>query len=213
MALEVEARFRADGEATLDRLAARSALGAAELGAPRTVDEVDRYLDTPSGRLRAARWACRLRSREGATRISLKGPPDVAASGWLHRRPEVEGPATDDIDPARWPASPALELLIDLSGGAQLREWLRLVQRRTERPVHLARRHVGTLTLDAVAAERDGRRLGVLHVVELEIRAETGVEADLAPLAEILAAEPGLEPEPRTKLELALAFGAGRPAA
>lgn len=206
MALEVEARFRADGQTTLDRLATRATLGGAQLGEPRTVDEVDRYLDTPDGRLRAARWACRLRSREGQTRISLKGPPDVPASGWLHRRPEVEGPATDEMDPGRWPASPALELLGRLSGDAPLVEWLRLVQRRTERPVVVEARHVGTLTLDAVVAERDGRPLGDLHVVELEIRAESGVEADLAPLAGVLEAEPGLAPEPRTKLELALAF-------
>ena len=206
MALEVEARFRADGQATLDRLAARPTLGAAQLGEPRAVEEVDRYLDTHDGRLRTALWACRLRSREGATRISLKGPPDAPASGWLHRRPEVEGPATDVIDPRRWPPSAARDLLDELARGAPLVEWLRLVQRRTERAVVVAGRHVGTLTLDAVAAERDRRALGNLHVVELEIRAETGVEADLAPLAEVLAAEDGLAPEPRTKLELALDF-------
>ncbi len=206
MAVEVEARFRADGSATLEMLATQPTLGAAQLGEPRTVDEVDRYLDTRDGDLRAARWACRLRSREGVTRISLKGPPDVPASGWLHRRPEVEGPATDSIDPRAWPASPALDLLDELSRGDQLVEWLRLVQRRTERGVVVGDRHIGTLTLDAVAAEREGRPLGELHVVELEIRAEGGVEADLAPLAEILAREPGLKPEPLTKLELALAL-------
>ena len=49
-------------------------LGRAVLGPARTVDETDRYLDTDDGRLAAALWACRLRSREGTTRISLKGP-------------------------------------------------------------------------------------------------------------------------------------------
>ena len=76
MPTEVEAKFRAEVRRTADELAAASASRArASSEPPRTVDEVDRYLDTDDGRLAAARWACRLRSREGATRISLKGPP------------------------------------------------------------------------------------------------------------------------------------------
>ena len=75
MPTEVEARFRAESAEPLAELAGRARLGRARLGSPRTVDETDRYLDTIDGRLAAARWACRLRSREGTTRISLKGPP------------------------------------------------------------------------------------------------------------------------------------------
>jgi inorganic triphosphatase YgiF len=209
MALEVEARFRATDAETLGRLAARDTLGVATLGEARTVLEIDRYLDTHDGRLAAARWACRLRSRDGVTRISLKGPPEGSAGGWLHRRPEVEGAASDEIDPAAWPPSSALALLTELSGRAPLLETLRLTQERTERSVAVDGRSVGTLTLDAVAAERAGTWLGDMHVVELEIRGD-GVELDLAPLADELSREPGLSPEPRTKLELALVM-AGTP--
>ncbi len=209
MALEVEARFRADDAETLRRLAARGTLGVATLGEPRTVLETDRYLDTTDGRLGAARWACRLRSREGVTRISLKGPPEGSGGAWLHRRPEVEGAASEHVDPAAWPPSPALALLAELSGQAPLVETLRLTQERTERSVVVAGRTVGTLTLDAVTAERAGERLGEMHVVELEIRGD-GVELDLAPLAHELAREPGLSPEPSTKLELALAMAGPR---
>lgn len=208
MGVEVEARFRADGRAPLERLAARPTLGNATLGQPRTVLEEDRYLDTEDGRLGTARWACRLRSREGVTRISLKGPPDAPVTGWLHRRPEVEGPASAVIEPNTWPASAARDLLLELSGGAPLVEWLRLLQERTERAVTLDGRAVGALTLDAVTAERAGDRLGEMYVVELEIQAEGDPDRDLTPLAEALAIEPGLEPEPRTKLELALELAA-----
>ena len=205
---EVEARFRASGRAPLERLAARAALGMAVLGAAKTVLEEDRYLDTADGRLRAARWACRLRSREGTTRISLKGPPETPTTGWLHRRPEVEGPASALVDPYAWPESPARSFLLELSGGAPLVEWLRLLQERTERAVAIDGRSVGGLTLDAVTAEQAGVRLGDLYLVELELRAEADPDRDLPALAQALAAEPGLEAEPRTKLEIALELAA-----
>ncbi|HEX9609599.1 MAG TPA: CYTH domain-containing protein [Candidatus Limnocylindria bacterium] len=205
---EVEARFRADGGAPLARLAVRPTLGRATLGAARTVLEEDRYLDTEDGRLRALRWACRLRSREGTTRISLKGPPATPATGWLHRRPEVEGPASPRVDPEAWPESPARALLLELSGGAPLVEWLRLLQERTERPVSIDGRPVGGLTLDTVSAERGGQALGEMYLVELELRPDADPERDLPALARALAAEPGLRAEPRTKLEIALELGA-----
>lgn len=204
MAVEVEARFSAAGRGALDRLAARASLGGATLGPARTVLELDRYLDTADGRLGSARWACRLRSREEITTLSMKGPPDAPVTGWLHRRPEVEGPASSHADPDGWPPSAARDLLRELSGGAPLVERLRLLQERTERAVTLDGRMLGTLTLDAVTVQRGGTWLGEMHVVELEIRAGGDADRDLAPLAEALALEPDLQPEPRTKLELAL---------
>ncbi|MGH2418652.1 MAG: CYTH domain-containing protein, partial [Candidatus Limnocylindria bacterium] len=137
MPTEVEAKFRAESAEPLAELATRPRLGRAVLGRPRTVDETDRYLDTADGRLEAARWACRLRSREGTTRISLKGPQVEGTVGWYHRRPEVEGPATPTVDPDGWPPSPALDLLATLRAGRPLVERLRLQQRRTERAVAL----------------------------------------------------------------------------
>ena len=212
MPTEVEAKFRAETAEPLIELAARPRLGRAVLGIARTVDEVDRYLDTDDGRLAAARWACRLRSREGATRISLKGPPIGPVDAWRHRRPEVEGPATDVIDPDGWPTSPALELLTTLRDGRPLGERLRLYQARTERAVTLPDgTPIGTLTLDRVRMSADGSDLGKLFVVELELdaRSESG-EAELDGLAAELAATDGLLPEPRSKLEHALDLMAHR---
>ena len=206
MPTEVEAKFRAESAEPLIELAARRRLGRARLGTPRTVDEVDRYLDTDDGRLAAARWACRLRSREGATRISLKGPPTGAVTGWQHRRPEVEGPATDTIEPDDWPASPALELLTQLRGGRPLIERLRLYQARTERAVTLADgASIGTLTMDRVRMTAAGADLGRLFMVELELDASSEAgEAELDGLAAELEATDGLLAEPRSKLEYAL---------
>ena len=208
MATEVEARFRAADDETLVRVAALERIGEAHLGPPVAVDEEDRYLDTADGRVAASHWACRLRTREGVTRISLKGPASapVEADPWLHRRPEVEGPAASTLDPAAWPPSAARDRLLELSGGGELRERFRLLQRRTERTVTLGGRALGTLTIDAVRIVQAGRELGSLRIVELELAApNAATETSLAELARALSEVPGLAPEPRTKLEQAAA--------
>jgi inorganic triphosphatase YgiF len=207
MAVEVELKFRAAGDDVLRRLAGIAALGPATLGPPRTVDELDRYLDTEDRRMAEARWACRLRSREGSTKISLKGPPQPSAhaDGALHRRPELEAPASADLDPSRWPASEARALVDRLRGERSLVERLRLRQQRAEREVSLDGASIGVLSLDRVEVEREGAHLGTLHAVELEVN--SGEEASgeqLVRLADALHAIDGLEPDRLTKLEHAL---------
>jgi inorganic triphosphatase YgiF len=202
MALEIEARFRATG-AALRTLTNADRLGPAGLGPPRTVSEIDRYLDTDDGRLAAAHWASRLRSRGDVQRLSLKGPPDPAGGAWLHRRPEVEGPATRSLDPATWEPSEARALLEELTGGRPLRERFRLDQRRTERAVVVGGRQLGTLSLDAVRIWSADRDLGPLAIVELEL-ADPADADELAALAEALEAVDGLVAEPMSKQDHAL---------
>jgi len=209
MATEVEARFGASGPEPLASLATVPRLGPAELGPAAASSETDVYLDTADGALAAARWACRLRTRGERITLSLKGPPEGAGGGWLHRRPEAEGAATEQRDPAAWPPSPARELLEHLSGGSPLVERFVLHQQRVERSVTHGAHRIGTLSLDTVDVEHAAARVGRLHVVELELSAGTEDEAVLEPLAAALGAVPGLTPAPRTKLERALALIAG----
>lgn len=206
MATEVEARFRASGPGPLAALVAVDRLGPAELGTATASLEVDVYLDTHDGAMAEARWACRLRTRDGRATLSLKGPPDPAAGGWLHRRPETEGPASEERDPATWPPSAARDLLERLTGGAPLVERFVLHQQRVERTATAGARRIGTLSLDTVDVEHGGAAVGRLHVVELELAAGTEDESVLDPLARELERMPGLAPEPRTKLERALAL-------
>ena len=207
MPTEIEARFRATTEPVLDELAAWTRLGAAELGDPVASDEVDRYLDSADGRLAEARWACRLRSRGDGWRVSLKGPMSLAEPGhgpaWFHARPELEGPASDSVDPADWPPSPARDRLVELSGGAPLAEQVRLLQRRRERSVTADGRRVATLSLDVARIVAHGVAYGTLLVAELELAPDAPTEL-LAPMAATLAAVPGLEADPCSKLERAL---------
>jgi inorganic triphosphatase YgiF len=205
--LETELKFRAETDATLDALASRPGLGPATLGPAHVVDEMDRYLDTEDRHLARARWACRLRTREGRTVVSLKGPSQHAAGAALHLRPELEGPADGGLDPARWSPSSARDLLTGLTGGAPLAERLALAQRRTEREVLLAGRRVGLLSLDRARVVHAGEEVGVLRVVELELApAALAGGLDPAPLERALAAIPGLTPDPASKLERALAL-------
>ncbi len=208
-ALEVELKLRAD-EAALDALAVLPRLGPATLGPAREIDELDRYLDTAGGALAAARWACRLRTRDGRGWISLKGPAEHAAGDSLHRRPEVEGPAPAHADapPASWPGSAARDLVLRLAGAEPLHEILRLRQRRTERQVLVGGRRVAILSLDRVRVERRGRELGEMRVVELEL--DPGLAAPLQrAVVDALRGRAGLRPEPWSKLERALHLALG----
>lgn len=205
--IEAELKFWAADERPLEALTEAATLGPATLGPPRTVEERDRYLDTADLRLSAARWACRLRTREGRTIVSLKGPAEHAPGDLLHRRPEVEGPADVSPEPSAWPPSAARELLLQMTRGGDLVERFSLAQQRTERTVSLAGRPAGTLSLDRVRMLHDGLEIGRLAVVELELEAgalEGGV--DPAPLASALTAVPGLVADPTSKFERALAL-------
>lgn len=204
--LETELKLRAD-EVALRSLAAMKTLGSARLGPMREVDETDVYLDTADRRLGAARWACRLRLREGRRLISLKGPAEHAAGDALHRRPEVEGPGPaadrEAADPRAWPPSAARDLARRLAGEAPLEERLTLRQHRAERRVTVDGRRVALMSLDRVRVERRGAPLGELRVVELELLPGMA-ETWLPEVSDALQAMPGLQLEPASKLERAL---------
>jgi len=205
--IEAELKLRAPDEATLDALRDIPLLDGMRLGTPRTVEEIDVYLDTAAGDLAAARWACRLRTRGRRRWISLKGPARHAPGEALHRRPELEGPLVGALRPATWPDSAARRLLLELAGDAELEERLTLRQERTERSVtDDGDGRVGVLTLDRVEVLVSGRPRGRLLVVELELDPELA-EARLTELAARLLAAlrvRGLVPEAASKLELAL---------
>jgi inorganic triphosphatase YgiF len=204
-AIESELKFIADGGTPLSRLAMRRTLGRARLGPSHIAQELDRYLDTAGLRLAALGWACRLRTRDGTTSLSLKGPPRHAADAVLHRRPELNGPAEPEPTPAAWPPSEARDLLDAMSGGEPLVERFTLLQTRTERGVLMGEIRTGTLSLDRVHVVEDGVELGLLHIVELELDPAVGpVERHADHLSRALARIDGLRPDPRTKVQHAL---------
>ena len=205
--VEAELKYTALTERPLQELERAEALGPARLGVARTVAELDRYVDTLDLRLAAVRWACRLRSREGRTIVSLKGPAEHAAGDLLHLRPEVEGPADSGVDAKAWPPSPARDQLLAMTGGAALVDRFSLEQERTERSVSVGPARIGALSLDRVRVVLDGNEIGRMAVVELELEPKALAEGlDLAPLSMTLSAMDGLVPDPSSKFERALAM-------
>jgi inorganic triphosphatase YgiF len=202
--IEAELKYIAADERPLLHLATTDRLGPAILGPPSTVAELDRYLDTADLRLAAVRWACRLRTRDGRTIVSLKGPAEHAAGELVHRRPELEGPAGSNLDAAGWPVSEARDRLVALARGQPLAERFRLEQNRTERSVTVRREAVGILSLDRVRVLRDGQEHGRLLAVELEFASGAGADLDHRPYTTVLSGVAGLTPDPMSKLERAL---------
>jgi inorganic triphosphatase YgiF len=205
--VEAELKYTALDERPLEDLEVAEMLGPAHLGPARTVAELDRYFDTADLRLAAARWACRLRTREGRTIVSLKGPAEHQPGDVLHLRPEVEGPADPDLGARAWQPSAARDELLAMTGGAALQERFSLEQERTERSVNVAGTRVGGLSLDRVRVMHGGIEIGRMAVVELEL--DPGALAqgvDHAPLSLALSAVDGLVADPSSKFERALAI-------
>ena len=192
--LEVELKLAARDDEPLRHLAGAPSLGPAALGQARHVAETDRYLDTANRHLAAAGWACRLRSRGPRTIISLKGPAEHRAGEALHRRPEIEGPEAE-------------RRAMELAGGQPLLELVRIEQARITRAVTRHATPIGDLWLDRCRIVAEGRTLGQLRVVELEL---AGTEAGAQDVLAALLAVPGLAPDPLSKLEHALALLEGR---
>ena len=131
--IEVEIKYD-----VLDRVAARATLASDQLGGLRAAGPavrirlVDRYLDTPDARLRAAGWAARVRSVGELSRIELKALRPADEVG-VARRQEFEGDAGPGLSPDAWPTSAARRRLIQLTRGEPLVEVLVLRQDRIAR--------------------------------------------------------------------------------
>ena len=102
------------------------------VGPVRHVVVLDRYVDTPDGTLDAALARARLRESRGRTEVTFKRQ-GVVGEGGVTERTELEGEASPDLHPARWPDSAARRALVGLTRGAPLVETARLRQHRLVR--------------------------------------------------------------------------------
>ncbi len=200
--IEVEVKFD-----VLDRAAARSTLLAAHLGQIAAAGPaarlrlVDRYLDTPDGRLREAGWAARIRTIGSSSRIQLKELASTDAVG-VARRQEHEGPAEAGVVPDDWPVSAARRRLLQLLHGEPPVETLVLRQDRLTRQFGDLSGRL-ELSLDRVEVLVDGRPVARRLVLEVEQQDATEVAFRRA-LAH-LGALPHLAPARSTKLAWGMA--------
>jgi CHAD domain-containing protein len=115
----------------------------------------------------------------------------------LHRRVELEGPATRSLDPATWPDSAAKERLIGIIGEAPLRIRFIVQQRRAVRNLHDEEGHSAELSLDEVRVRSRGKNVGSFNALEVEAVGEAGALLDR--IAANLESSGLVEPEPRSK--------------
>ncbi len=200
--MEVELKYRMTDVATGERLLAADDLaGFAATGPVETVRHEDRYVDTADGALEAAGYAGRLRSTGSGTILTLKGLERHDDGAALQRREEHEGPADPGRPPADWPASEARDAVIQIAGDRALHDLVELRQVRQKRfyarngtVVEVSVDDVEVLVATAVAE----------RFVELELELREGDEAELEPLADMLAEIEELVAVDSSKFERAL---------
>lgn len=137
----------------------------------------DVYFDTPERALAAAGLGARLRTGDHPPTVTLKAAAGGDPASAIHRRHEIEGPATERLELADWPASTARDVLLGLAGDRPLVERFVLDQRRLERPIESGGARM-MLSLDEIEVRRAGRRIGHFDMLEVELRA--GPEEPLA---------------------------------
>lgn len=174
---------------------------------PRAVGEhwrssaiVDRYFDTADGALSAAGYGARLRRVSGRTMLTVKS--DLEVHGGLHRRVELEGPASQALAWRRWPDSEARARVAAVTDDQPLIERFVVRGRRRERTLSLERARV-IVSIDDAVVEWCGAHAGELRQLEFEL--QEGDEGALHGVAERAELTSFLRPESRSKLAMAAA--------
>jgi inorganic triphosphatase YgiF len=201
--VEVELKLAVDDPERIRELVARPEphllAGFQAAGALRQVEVLDRYVDTADGALEGGLARARLRSSDGNVRLAFKR--QGAEEAGVTTRVELEADATPDLDPARWPDSPARRELLAAVGSSRLVETARLRQHRLVRDVARGETRV-ELSLDRLEA-LDGDSV-VATRWELEAELKAGRREDLAELSNALRVHPGLSLAAESKRLFAL---------
>jgi CHAD domain-containing protein len=198
--IEVEAKYRIATSGAADRYLVAPELGPfVAQGAVRQIRIQDRYVDSPDWALARAGFAARLRKTSRGTQIGLKAR--AAASGHVHRREEIEGPADDGLTPSAWPASSARDVVLELCGDQQLVEVVTLRQLRRIRPMQ-ASDSTAELSVDEVEVVSRGETIDRFEELELELK--SGGEEELGQVVAIFDKDAVLRRQTRSKFDRAL---------
>ncbi len=180
---EVELKYRVTDVAALRAWLDRelvAALPDVTIGLPTSKQVEDRYFDTAREALRHHGFGARLRRSGGRHLVSVKSvvtddgrdEPDEThaddqAANPLHRRIELEGPASASLDPRSWPSSPARELIEELRGPARLRGTFTIRQLRHVQDLRAADGSA-QLSLDEVRVMAGRSEVGTFAELEIE---------------------------------------------
>ncbi len=133
----------------------------------RTFTITDRYFEAADGALSGAGYGARLRKAGRRTTLTLKA--DIEVEGALHRRIELEGPATQQLSPDEWPQSEARDRLVELVGETRLVERFVVRQRRREREIRVGGALL-VVSMDTGVVRVAGVEAGRISQLEFERR-------------------------------------------
>ncbi|MSP13003.1 MAG: CHAD domain-containing protein [Chloroflexi bacterium] len=198
--METELKFCID-EPGLDLLADKTTIGSFQVLDGSHSYDLDTYYDTPSHKLQAGGYACRIRLHDGQPIATLKSLG--AGGGALHIRTELETHLTKPVPDLRtWPNGPAREIATELTGGEDLHPIVTLEQTRQVKPVLSNGQKIATLSLDRITAHIDGSSHTWCEVeVEMEQDTPTNI---IQALSDLLHQQAQLQPEGISKFELAM---------
>jgi len=197
---EIEAKFSVTDELLAQQLQTVETLGALKLSRGKTSRVRDTYLDTPDRKLFAAGYFCRRRKQQAGLLITVKKIVDSV--GAIHDREELEIKLDQNAPPSKWQDSPARDRVLSIIGDAPLRTLVTLQQTRFKRDVLKDEAIIAEWSVDDVRAKNQEQRFWEL---EIELKS-AGTPADLENIVASVQADWELSPEPKSKLERALAW-------
>ena len=205
---ELELKYAVSDVDAVRQLVGGDSLAGLTAGPWRTVRVSDQYLDTATEALRRRGYGARLRHADGRTLLTVKTAARGASGRrrrerGLHDRMELEGRATKRLNPSKWQDSAARSVVQAALGDERLRTLFYLDQRREERDLTRDGDTVATLSLDTVDVRRFGRRVGTYAILEVESTQTGSGTRTLAAVAAALDEAQPLQPEPRSKEEIA----------
>jgi CHAD domain-containing protein len=205
---ELELKYAVADRAAVEDLVSADVVFGFDAGPWREYDVVDQYLDTRAGALARAGYGARLRRVGRRTVVTVKSIArrhSGRGRGALHDRLELEARATRQLDPRRWPDSPARALIEVSAGGEALHTLFTIEQHRRGRELLRDGGVVAMLSLDAGVVKRFARPLGEIDALEIEATAAHPTEARrvLSAIAVQIEDIGDLRPESRSKEELA----------
>jgi len=197
--IEIESKFLIPTVAVAERLEQCKEIGRARVGEVSLVRFRDTYFDTGDRRLEAAGWTYRIRSCDEWDEACLKALDPKAT---VKRRECFElryasGPA----DPAQVPDE-LKRRVGPLCQGAPLESIAVIYQERACLPLFKDSAKIAELDIDRLRVEK-GSSASSLEIAEVELSA-LGSTSDLEDIASELVSAYGLEPDARTKLDIAL---------
>lgn len=197
MGTELEYKYRVPDPETLGRVLAAAPQYALPVGQTRRLVMRTDYYDTPDGAFRARRWTLRLRTENGTPVVTLKTPLGGGVRGEWETEAQTVREAICALLAQGAPAG-----LAELASG-ELRRTCGAEFTRTAQLLELPDGSRCELAADlgqlCGSTERES-------LCELELELKRGAPEQTRLLGELLCAEFGLSPEPRSKLARALAL-------